>query len=133
MVALAIISLCSCSHKALPVQVVTVVTHDTILVQQLRVDSVTRLDSVYEYVQVSGDTVVREKTKYIELLKYKVIRDSVYILSTDTTEIPVQVPVEKKLTLWQKAKIKYGGFSMLAMLLAISYLVRSAYRRCKEG
>lgn len=125
MILLAVVSLSGCKGaKEIPVNVVEIVKHDTVTLQQIKVDSVTKIDSVYEYLYIKGDTVVHEKTKYVDRVSYKMLHDSIYIVKMDSVEVPVKIIAEKKLTTWQSIKVKYGGWAIgLVLVLLIAAIL----------
>lgn len=82
------------------------VRHDTVYVNQQRVDSVMVRDSVHIYQK--GDTVTEFRLKYI--YKYRDRVDTLYRSKTDTISVPY--PIEKQLTKWQQTKVNYGGWAM---------------------
>lgn len=90
----------------------------------IRHDSIYRLDSVF--VHSKGDTVYREKHKY--LYKYLFINRTDTVLRSDTIEVPV--PVEKQLTRVQRAKMVLGElFAVCVVLAAFVWLIRLKMRR----
>ena len=78
-------------------------------------DSVWLHDSVY--IHAKGDTIYFEKwhTKFRDRIEYKVRIDS--FIKKDSVAVPY--PVEKKLTKWQQAKVDWGGYSMLIVVIFI--------------
>lgn len=82
-------------------------------------DSVHVLDSVI--VETKGDTVYRTRwrTEYRDVLRV----DS--FIKVDTMTVPY--PVERALTKWERARIDWGGWAMLAVVVlsvAVVWLVR---------
>ena len=111
--------LCSCTTvKYVPVETVRTeyVTKTDTLIKK---DSVFCHDSVY--IHQKGDTVWYEKwhTRYIDRVEYKVRTDS--FIKRDSIQIPY--PVEKKLTKWQQAKVDWGGWAMLTLVVLIFIIV----------
>lgn len=82
-------------------------------------DSMYLHDSIY--VEVKGDTVWRERYRY--LYRDREIRDTVQVTVTDS--IPYPVEVEKRLTKWEEIKKDYGGYALLLILLIIvGYVIK---------
>lgn len=74
--------------------------HDTVHVNNLRLDSIFQHDSIYFESIVKGDTVYRTKeiTRWRDRVSIK--HDTIYAVRENKTEIPV--PVERKLPLWKQ-------------------------------
>lgn len=98
------------SIKYVPVETVRIEykTRDSI-----RFDSIYQRDSVL--MLVKGDTVYKEKHKY--LYRYLTINKTDTVMVTDTIQVPY--PVEKQLTGWQKIKEELGGLALGITLAAI--------------
>lgn len=111
--------LCGCRQMQY-VPVVTVL-HDSIYIAQVQRDSVIRFDSVY--VRDKGDTVWLEKYKYIYRDKVRV--DTLVSVRTDTVSVPV--PVERKLTRWERVKQEAGGYAIVigfcVVLVVVGWMV----------
>ena len=78
---------------------------------------------------VKGDTVYKYKEKY--LYKYLFLNKTDTVLKVDSVQVPY--PVEKKLTRWENAKIKVGGWAIsfiLAFVLTVA--VWLVYRRIRK-
>lgn len=116
MVLLAYLSLVSCRSPQQVIQIVESNTHDTIVMVDVKFDSIYNTDSVYEYVYIKGDTIIRDKLKYVVKYKYSTKHDSIYVNKTDTIVQPVMV--EKNLTKWQELKLKCGDYLMAFSILA---------------
>lgn len=103
--------ICSCrTVKYVPVETVKV---DTTYINKLQRDSIYMLDSVY--VKEKGDTVLIEKYKY--LYRDKLVRDTLYMVKTDSIQVPY--PVEKELTKWQQFRMNFGGWIIMIMVIII--------------
>lgn len=89
--------------------------HDTVHVNNLRLDSIFQHDSIYFESIVKGDTVYRTKeiTRWRDRVSIK--RDTVYAVREKSVDIPV--PQERTVPLWCRI-IKYVGL-LLVMLPAI--------------
>lgn len=89
----------------------------------IRFDSIYQRDSVL--LLVKGDTVYKEKYKY--LYKYQYVNSTDTVLKMDSIQVPY--PVEKKLNRWQSIKMELGGWAfggiILFGLIIIIWLVRS--------
>lgn len=87
-------------------------------------DTTIEKDSVF--FAVKGDTVVKEKYRYV--YKYLLKTDTMSIVKNDSIMVPY--PVEKKLSRWQQIKLDYLSELALVMLAAIAvYIVVRYYRR----
>lgn len=86
--------------------------HDTVHVNNLRLDSIFQHDSIYFESIVKGDTVYRTKeiTRWRDRVSIK--RDTIYAVREKSVDIPV--PQERTVPLWCRI-IKYVG-----LLLVIS-------------
>lgn len=105
-------ALCSCSR----VQYVSVesVRYDSVFFSRIHTDSVYVKDSV---MLVKGDTVTEYRYRYV--YRYRDRTDTLYINRTDTIRVPYPVEVEKKLTLWQRVKVGFGGYAMVAVIITV--------------
>lgn len=111
-------AICSCrSVEYIPRETIK---HDTIYINKLIKDSIYLKDSVY--IHSKNDTVFVEKYKY----KYidKVVRDTSYVVKSDTISVPY--PVEKRLTRWQQLKLDIGGISIGIIIITILVVVGRA-------
>lgn len=105
-----------CSSCSTPKPVVLERTlHDTVHVNNLRLDSIFQHDSIYFESIVKGDTVYRTKeiTRWRDRVSIK--RDTIYAVREKSVDIPV--PQERTVPLWCRI-IKYVGL-LLVMLPAI--------------
>lgn len=96
--------------------------------QYIPVESI-RTDSVFVYRNVASaitikDSIYIDRTKdTVKVTQYKYVgerftsTDTIYINKSDTIRLPY--PVERKLSRWEQAKIDYGGFALLAVLVAV--------------
>ena len=98
-ICIGIITCCSSCSSSRPV-VLERTLHDTVLINNIRLDSVYLHDSVYFESIIKGDTVYRTKeiTRWRDRLSIK--HDTVYAARENKTDIPV--PVERKLPLWKQ-------------------------------
>ena len=95
---------------------------DTVWRDRVQRDSILRYDSIY--VKEKGDTVRVEK--YRCLYRDRLVHDTLYIFRTDSVQVPV--PVERKLTPWQRFKVELGGWAAGALSLALIVIAWLAYR-----
>lgn len=89
---------CSSCSTSKPV-VLERTLHDTVHINNIRLDSVYMHDSIYFESIVKGDTIYRTKeiTRWRDRISIK--RDTIYAVRENKNEIPV--PVERKLSLWK--------------------------------
>lgn len=105
-------ALCSCSRvQYVPVESVR---YDSVFFSRIHTDSVYVKDSV---MLVKGDTVTEYRYRYV--YRYRDRTDTLYINRTDTIRVPYPVEVEKKLTLWQRVKVGFGGYAMVAVIITV--------------
>lgn len=106
--------LCGCTTtKYVPVESVRTEYRDH---DVLRVDSVMLHDSVV--IRSAGDTVLMEKWRWRD--RVSIVRDTVSVTKTDSIQVPY--PVEKPLTRWERTKVDWGGWAMLALLVVMATL-----------
>ena len=112
--------------KSVEVVEVERVNHDTLYMSKLIHDSVIVTDSVV--LKEKGDTVWFEKwhTQWRE----RIVRDTVHHHHLDSVPVPypVEKPVEKQLTWWQKTQM-YAGDALLTFTPAIFILWLLRLRR----
>lgn len=118
-----IVMLASCRTEYIPVEMVR---YDSVYFAKLQKDSIYIKDSVY--IKEKNDTVFVDKYKYI--YKYVNLTDTVYINRTDS----IQVPVEKKLSRWEKTRQQIGTLCTWAIFaIAIYLLIRWLGRKYKRN
>jgi len=87
-------------------------------------DSIYLRDSIR--VETKGDTVFRDRYRY--LYRDREIRDTLQVTVIDS--IPYPVEVEKRLSRWEEAKMKVGGFAIpfifVLLFIAVGWIVRKA-------
>lgn len=111
-------AICSCrSVEYVPRETIK---HDTTYINKLIKDSIYIKDSVY--IHSKNDTVFVEKYKYQYI--DKVVRDTSYVVKSDTISVPY--PVEKRLTRWQQLKLDIGGISIGIIIITILVVVGRA-------
>ncbi len=123
-VLMAIILLSSCSPKVIYVpeyHTEYITTTDSVV----KVDSVHVKDSVI--IKQAGDTIEIDRwhTEYKDRWRERVVIDS--IIKVDSVSVPY--PVEKKLSKWQQAKVDWGGWAMLFVVVLIFLFLFFALRR----
>ena len=107
--------LCGCKQvQYVPVETVRL---DSIYLTQTLRDSIVRYDSVY--VRDKGNTLYVERWKY--LYRDRVRTDTMVSVRRDTVSVPV--PVESKLTRWERMKMEAGGYAIVAGCAAVLVVV----------
>lgn len=103
---------CSACSTSRPV-VLERTLHDTVHINNIRLDSVYMHDSIYFESIIKGDTVYRTKeiTRWRDRISIK--RDTIYAVRENKNEIPV--PVERKLYLW---KLLAGVLFPIVLMIA---------------
>lgn len=116
--------LASCRTEYIPFESIR---YDSIFIAKLQKDSIFIHDSIYT--KEKGDTVFQWKYKYV--YKYIVKGDTAFIERNDTICVPV--PVEKKLTWWQKQKMDFGEWLLGIVIFYIIYrLIGWLIRRTRK-
>ena len=115
-VVLLLLCLCGCRTEYVPLEVVR---YDSIVFVSLDRDSVFVRDSVF--LREKGDTVFKYKDRFVYV--YKVRVDTFYMEKMREVEVPV--PVERKLTWWERVKLEYAEW-LIGVLVAIAlvYAIR---------
>ena len=115
-----------CSSCSTPQPVVLERTlHDTVHVNNLRLDSVYMHDSIYFESIIKGDTIFRTKeiTRWRNRVSIK--HDTIYAVRENKTEIPI--PVERKLPLWKQFAVPL--ISIVLMITSTVSLIWLIHRR----
>lgn len=107
-----VLLMCSCRTEYVPIEVVRT---DSLMIEKLMKDSVFVRDSVY--LKEQDDTIYLYKDKYVYVLKE--VADTVYMEKVREVEVPV--PVERKLSWWERMKLKYAEWA-LGVLVAIALI-----------
>ena len=102
--------LCGCRTEYVPIESVR---YDSVMIEKLMRDSVFVRDSVY--LREKGDTVYVEKDRYVYV--YRSVVDTFFAEKIREVEVPV--PVERKLTWWERVKLNYTEW-VIAVLVAIA-------------
>lgn len=96
-----------------------------------RTDSVVKIDSVHVkdsvIIKQAGDTIEIDRwhTEFKDRWRERVVVDS--FIKIDSVSVPY--PVEKKLSKWQQAKVDWGGWAMLFVVVLIFLFLIFALRR----
>lgn len=116
---------CGCRTEYIPVESLR---YDSLVVAKLVHDSVYVRDSVF--VRERGDTVYKYKDKYVYVYKTRV--DTFFTERVRDVEIPV--PVERELSWWERMKMDFGGWLLVAVALYVAYrMVRWWVMRTRKG
>ena len=102
--------LCGCRTEYVPIESVR---YDSVMIEKLMRDSVFVRDSVY--LREKGDTVYVGKDRYVYV--YRSAVDTFFAEKIREVEVPV--PVERKLTWWERVKLNYAEW-VIAVLVAIA-------------
>lgn len=112
--------LCGCSTPQPVVVERVVVKTDTLYKARTSADTFRLHDSVYVEHYTRGDTVYRLKSVWRW-------RDRISV-KTDTTRLPI--PVERKLSTWERTQMRVGQFTIGAVVLVVlSLLLWLIHRR----
>ena len=93
-----------------------VVKRDSVIIASMDRDSIFVRDSVF--VRDKGDTVYKYKDKYVYVYKNLVDTFTVY----RDREVEVPVPVERKLSWWERMKMEYAEW-VIGVLMGIVLLL----------
>ena len=110
MILLLMLILCGCRTEYVPIESVR---YDSLMITKLMRDSVYVRDSVY--LKVKGDTIFKNKDRYVYV--YKNLVDTFYMEKKREKEGPV--PVERKLTWWERVKLDYAEW-VFGMIVAVA-------------
>ena len=105
-----VLCLCGCRTEYVPLEVVR---YDSIVFVSLDRDSVFVRDSVY--LKEKGDTIYKYKDRFVYVYKNRV--DTFFTEKIREKEVPV--PVERKLSWWERVKLNYAEW-VIAVLVAIA-------------
>ena len=107
---------CECRTEYVPIESVR---YDSVMIEKLMRDSVFVRDSVY--LKEKGDTVFKYKDRFVYVYKNRV--DTFF--AEKIREIEVPVPVERKLSWWERVKLKYAEWVIGALVaIALVYALR---------
>lgn len=102
--------LCGCRTEYVPIESVR---YDSVMIEKLMRDSVFVRDSVY--LKETDDTIYKYKDRFVYVYKNRV--DTFF--AEKIREIEVPVPMERKLTWWERVKLNYAEW-VIAVLVAIA-------------
>lgn len=108
----------------------SVVKTDTLYKARTSADTFRLHDSVYVEHYTRGDTVYSQKSVWRWRDRISVKTDTIYkaMLQTDTTRLPI--PVERKLSTWERTQMRVGQFTIGAVVLVVlSLLLWLIHRR----
>ena len=99
---------------------------DTLIQTKWRTDSVVMRDSVVITETAEGRTkfVVRWRDRV------RILADTTYICLTDS--VPVPYPVEKRVGKCEQAKVDYGGYALVAVIILLTLAIWLARRYCSN-
>lgn len=121
---------CGCSTPQPVVVERVVVKADTLYKAKTSADTFRLHDSVYVEHYTRGDTVYSQKSVWRWRDRISVKTDTIYkaMLQTDTTRLPI--PVERKLSTWERTQMRVGRFTIGAVVLVVlSLLLWLIHRR----
>lgn len=123
---LAVLLMCGCRTGYVPIESVS---YDSVMVKKLMRDSVFVRDSVY--LKEKGDTVYKHKDRFVYV--YRNLTDTFTVYRDRKVEVPV--PVERKLTWWERVKIEYAEwvFGILVALILIYALRQWLVRKRRKN
>ena len=103
---------------------------DTLHHYEFQLDSIVRIDSIYEREYIKGDTIYKEKEVYRSRNTHKAKVDTVRETKVEYVEKPIEV--EKELTAWRKFKINAGEWMLggiVALLEVFAFLWVAKWRK----
>lgn len=116
--ALVVLCLCACKTKYVPVETIKteyIVKHDSVTLR----DSIWAHDSIY--VEKNGDTLLVEKWRTKYELRYRDVLRVDSFIKTDSIQVPI--PVERKLSSFEKFCIDYGKITLGVSIAAVIGLI----------
>lgn len=102
------------------------VERDTVRLTKWRTDSVVMRDSVV--IVDDGELRVERVVQWRDRLR--TVTDTTFINRTDSISVPY--PVEKKLTKWERLKVDYGGYALVAVIILLTSAIWLARRYCSN-
>lgn len=116
---------CGCRTVYVPLEVVK---RDSVIIALLDRDSIFVRDSVF--VREKSDTVYKYKDKYVYV--YKNLVDTFFVYRDREIEVPV--PVERKLSWWERVKMKYAEWMLVMVAVYVVYrMVKWWVIRTRKG
>lgn len=88
---------------------------------RVKVDSVNIHDSVYIKESVKNDTVYLTELRWRTEYKLKEVHDTTYNTKVEYVDVPVEkiVEVEKKLSWWQRLRLRLGTLFLVMLIGAV--------------
>ena len=116
---------CGCNTQYVPIESVR---YDSLFFSKLIRDSVYMRDSVY--VRDKGDTVYVDKDRYVYVYKNRI--DTFFVYRDREVEVPV--PVERRLTWWERVKLEYTEwiFGVLVAIALVYALLQWLARKIRK-
>ena len=103
---------------------------DTLYQNHVQHDSIHVRDSVYFHEYTKGDTVYKEKTRWLTEWRERLKTDTIYKAKTDS--VPVPYPVEKKvpaeLSKWQSFRIVLGDIVLFLIAAVGGYFILKKFK-----
>ena len=102
--------------RIVPVETVRV---DSVFIAKVERDSIYQLDSVF--VETKADTVFKTSLKYV--YRDRIVRDTVNVVRCDT--VAKIVEVEKRLSFWERAKLKtWSFFAVIVFIWCFIFVIK---------
>ena len=101
---------------------------DTLIQTKWRTDSVVMRDSVV--IVDDGERRVERVVQWRDRLR--TVTDTTYINRIDSISVPVPYLVEKRLGKWEQAKVDYGGYALVAVIILLTLAIWLARRYCSN-
>lgn len=122
--------LCGCSTTRPVVVERVIMKTDTLYKTNVRADTLRILDSVFVNQYTKDDTVYKEKTIWKWRDKVSIKTDTIYKVALQTDSVRLPIPVERKLSTWEKTQMYVGDLAIGAVVTAIvSLLLWLIHRR----
>lgn len=98
---------------------------DTLYQNHVQHDSIHVRDSVYFHEYVKGDTVYKEKTRWMTEWRERLKIDTIYKSKTDSVPVPfpIEVKVPAELSKWQSFRIVLGDIVLFLIAAVGGYLI----------
>lgn len=127
---LCLLLLTSCSTPRSVVVERVVTKTDTLYKTNVRADTLRILDSVFVNQYTKGDTVYKEKTTWKWRDKVSIKTDTIYKVALQTDSVRLPIPVERKLSTWEKTKMYVGDLAIgVVVTTIVSLLLWLIHRR----
>ena len=98
---------------------------DTLYQNHVQHDSIHVRDSVYFHEYVKGDTVYKEKTRWMTEWRERLKIDTIYKSKTDSVPVPfpIEVKVPAELSKWQSFRIVLGDIVLFLIAAVCGYFI----------